>query len=342
MKKILLYLITTCNLTLLFSQGQEIKDIEIPSAPAFILLDNTTSTIENPKNTKALTLSLLNGIAKDVAIEVTPYFFLKKDKSFYNYQNFFYDEKSPKKYVYKPFTIEGIYSNFSFSVATVKKDSVRSISVGARTKFLNVKSEKFKEAFYNAEDIKTEMQRNIDNKEKYDVLNEKYNKLLDAIFKVKPLVSIDGAVAYSHSFENDDFSSDKPNRFGAWFTLDYNQPLEKDITNYNNYFSIYLFSRYMNEKNIYDVETLKYYNKDFFDLGVKFQLQFDRLSFAYEYIKRTGDGADYRSVGSVNFKINENIAIEGGFGRNFQDKDNLVTIFGLRWGLNLNNEFAPK
>jgi len=162
---------------------------------------------------------------------------------------------------------------------------------------------------------------------------------VDSIQNLKPVFSIDLASAYNHFFDNSAYSSGKFGKVGIWATLTFNQSLSK---NNKNYLNIYLFNRFIRDEMQYD-DTLHTYKKNSFtDIGGKIGFEFNKLSIAYEYIKRTGDGADYRSVGSVNYKLSKDVTIEGGFGKNFQDTDNLITILGLRWGLNFNNEFSTK
>ncbi len=88
MKKInfiLLILITFAigHLISLDNQSVELKDLQIPSSPAFILLDIAPTSIERPTSVKALGTSVLNninqnnGMPQNFAFEVTPYWFIK-------------------------------------------------------------------------------------------------------------------------------------------------------------------------------------------------------------------------------------------------------------------------
>lgn len=150
----------------------------------------------------------------------------------------------------------------------------------------------------------------------------------------KPLLSLDIAGAYSQVFPNNDFHNDK-DRFGAWSTLTVSQNLSKKRKS-EDYINAYVFSRYLNDNAVYNEDDNVYESMNYFDFGGKLQLDLGKLSIGYEYIKRNQGKDNYRSVGVLQYKINSDVYITGGFGKNFNatfDKE-LVTLFGIRWGLN--------
>lgn len=176
-----------------------------------------------------------------------------------------------------------------------------------------------------------------------DAYYKQRNKVLDSLPNGKadefaeilrrPLLMLDIATAYNVLYPENTFKTSQPDRLGVWSTLTVSPKLEGE----NNYLNIYGFVRYLDDKSVYNKDTKTYddYFK-YFDFGGKVQLDFNNLSVGYEYIKRNGNGKDYRSVGMVQYKVSTDVYITGGFGKNFTadfDKD-LVTLFGIRWGMN--------
>lgn len=347
----------------IFSQESntiKITDLELPSAPAFTILDYSPTLISTPSTTQAFTLSLINsinsskGFPSDYALEFTPYWvFANKGRNLTDYVI-----KENQKNYSKP------YKNLSFSLASVKKDTIQNVSLGIRTNLLTVnrkerqesidklllKLERFKEitdqkltldqnpyesgtAEYN--------QWNLDQINKLSKLEE-YKKLTSDIYAVvdtlealKPIFTADIATAYNHFFDENEFKSGKFGRYGAWLTLNANFKLSKIN---NNYLNIYQYSRYLIDEMIYDTTLLSYKKEKNFDIGAKIELQLNDFAIGYEYINRTNQKNNYRSVGNLKYKINERFTITGGFGKNFEKTDNLVTFLGISWGIAANNE----
>ena len=88
----------------------------------------------------------------------------------------------------------------------------------------------------------------------------------------------------------------------------------------------------------YDTTLLSYKKEKNFDIGAKIELQLNDFAIGYEYINRTNQKDNYRSVGNLKYKINERFTITGGFGKNFEKTDNLVSFLGISWGIATNNE----
>lgn len=77
----------------------ELKDLIVPSSPAFSILDFNPKTIERPGTIKALALNMVNetgksgGIPKNFALEFAPYWFFKDAKmDIYNYNGIVLDD----------------------------------------------------------------------------------------------------------------------------------------------------------------------------------------------------------------------------------------------------------
>ncbi len=326
--------------------GQEnvtINDIEIPTAPALMILDNASTNIESPKSSKALTAAVLNGLNNNISVEFTPYFFLKKNKNYYNYNNFYRSENGELKY--RGVFSGNTYSNLSVSLGMVKTDTTSNIAIGIKTNLITIASRKYLKGFKQSEDnYKKLYQMEIDldqdelkeNIEYKNLLKENY-KLLDSIALFKPGFLLDIAGAYNHFFNSTTYSEGKSGRIGAWVTAGYN--LDISGTKSTNYLSFYLYGRLLRDKIVYDTSILGYTEKDFKDFGAKVELEFNNFSFAYEYIKRN-EKDNYRSVGLVKYKLYDSVLLQGGFGKNFDQANNLVTFLGISWGLDFENKFS--
>lgn len=322
-----------------------ITDLEIPNAPALSVLDASNTVIETPKNIKALTSSLINNLGNNFAIEVTPYFFLKKNKNYYDFNGYKIVED---KYIEKG-ALSAIYPSFSVSIASVKKDSANYLSFGMRTNLLKIKNRKQTEIFVKAEKLYNEKiyplytnstPEELQKSEEYKKASKEYNDVLDVI--IKPLVSIDVAAAYSQFYLNNSYSNEFKGKSGAWVTISYNYLLNSNDEKNFQYLSIYALGRYLNDKNHPDSTTNEFKEKNQKDLGGKVELELDNFSFAYEYIKRASEKDNYRSVGTIKYKISNDIVLNGGFGKNFEKTDNLVTFLGINWGVDLDKNSFTK
>lgn len=156
-------------------------------------------------------------------------------------------------------------------------------------------------------------------------------RVLDFYFNpknIKPLIRLDGAVAYSILFKENEFNTNTAKRVGGWITLDLALPF-----NDKNYFHLYAISRYID--NGFNVDTSqKYFGTSFWDIGGKIELEINRVKLSYEYLQRDGDDEQYRSVGNFTYQINKKMSFTGGFGKDFPiGEDDLVTILGINWSL---------
>ena len=120
-------------------------------------------------------------------------------------------------------------------------------------------------------------------------------------------------------------------RFGVWSTLVASMFLDKKPDS-RNYVNIYGFFRYLRDGESLNVLSNDRFNV--FDVGIKAELEFEKLVLGYEYIDRSGDADGYRSAGTIKYQVWRDVFITGTFGNNFQEQDDLITIFGIQWGIN--------
>lgn len=344
-----------------FGQSKEnitLKDLEVPEAPAMTLLDEAPSIVNRPNSPRAFVLSVINsfqgdysGLPKNYALELTPFwFFSHKKMNFFRYAGL-------TEHGMNPFAgIKMTSLSLAYVNKTIKEDqpATSNISIGLRSTLIRFyrndyyqelldanlyavsrlkRLETAKEAagatpdllFSDPKRYHQIVKRVIDSVEKSDSLITMIEKL-----KEKPVFAIDGAVAYNAYFIDNNFSSNQSGRFGVWLTLNYSYRFSKNSSNYLN---IYGVGRFISDNTNLE-DDMAGDRTEYFDFGGKMELEFDKLTIAYEFIHRINDiGDTYRSSGLLKYKINDNLYLTGAFGRNFGDADNLITLLGINWGI---------
>lgn len=173
----------------------------------------------------------------------------------------------------------------------------------------------------------------------YDKSRQELKKaysILDGLDKVKkPIFLLDFAAAYTSIFNDNNYKSGKNGRWGLWSTANYNYNFSKTK---ENYFSVYLYGRYLIDYNQYSTKTE---DTKTFDLGGKAEFQFGKFSFAYENIQRLKT-KETRSVGTLKFKFNDKVTLNGGFGKNFENTNNMISFLGINWGFEGENNTTRK
>ena len=353
--KLALSIVCAFGLTL---QAQQVDLSEFTlanaSTPAFVLVEETPTAIYTPENLKALAIHALDNFGKSLSIEATPYFLInqeRKDRTYQKYIGVMQDEET-KKLKQNPFsglnttTISFAYVDKEFSGLA---DERKTYSIGVRTTLLR---------FYNKEkvhantvgmatalsditvpvEVLTQGPEAIqayynDNQEEINALLEPYQKV------IKPQFRLDAAIGYSTLFKENSISSGTVKRFGSWLTSETSIILnEGSDAKTNNYFNLLLTARYIEDG--FNASTPEDFFTNFYrDFGGKLEFEFGKLGVGYEYISRKGTIDSERSVGNIRFTINKDISITGGFGKDFSvnEDDNLVTLFGIHWGINTGN-----
>ncbi|WP_303316479.1 hypothetical protein Q4Q34_06635 [Flavivirga abyssicola] len=153
---------------------------------------------------------------------------------------------------------------------------------------------------------------------------------------IKPIFRLDGAIGHSLLFKENEINSSTANRFGAWLTADVAVKFNDE-----NYLHFYGIGKYVDDG--FNINSGgQYFKEHFWDYGGKVELELNKLKFSYEYLERSGDGDEFRSVGNITYQVNKKISITGGFGKDFPQDDNLVTLLGINWGLNLGESLFSK
>ncbi|MEM8509332.1 MAG: hypothetical protein AAF717_15985 [Bacteroidota bacterium] len=342
-----------------FSQKIPLSEFNLANStsPAFVLIEESPTEVYVPENLKALTIHALNNFGANLSIELNPYYYLdtkNEGRTFFRYLGL---EQDGKKYKQNPFS--GIRSATTFSFAYADKEfegfggEKRNItSLGARTKILRFYRVKEVKTYYNKVSkiltniiypnaIKLELLNAKGNTQKQTEIKDKFfnseegSKMLKELelFRnpIKPFFQLDGAIGYSAVIQEEGTIPGTLNRFGTWLTSEVSIKLNKNgqNTKSNRYFNTLFVTRYIEDEFNLDSETLFYR-----DFGGKIEFEFEKFSFSYEYIKRNGSVESERSVGNIKFLINKDVSLTGGFGKDFSSDQNLITLFGIDWGLN--------
>lgn len=363
-----------------YSQGTvpsaELQNLAPPSSPAFVLMDITPSNIIIPENVQAFSVQTINAFTGNseaangnYAVELQPYWYVKRENmNFFKYNNLT-SSKSQVSTVddYDGINIFGdIWKKASFSLALmdgtfeVFEEPQSFISVGARTRLLSLRTKKqidgFKEQykrylqfmrsqevsniFANSSLSSAEKNEKVTTLQEFITIQNDFGEVIQS----KPFFALDVALAYSH-FLGDKSSGveDTMGRFGLWASGDL--ALYTPTIGKNSYVHFYGIFRYLRDGINLEANGIELFSVDKLDFGGKIELEFDRLSFAYEFIKRDSDlDEGSRSIGSIRYRINDSFAINGGFGENFRSGGTTVALFGIQWGLENNSSvrLSPK
>jgi len=186
----------------------------------------------------------------------------------------------------------------------------------------------------------------------YKTETEKYKKYLDE----KPAFQLDAASAYSTFFLDNQFKNNQFGKLGFWMTMSSGINLERnpkkrkeqdkekskvtikeisatESSKIEKRLNFYAVARYMQDKTVYDAAS-GFSKTNNYDFGGKIELVYNKFSIGYEFIYRSSDlDNTYRSNGIINYKVSDSVYINAAFGKNYGDKDNLISFLGLNWGL---------
>lgn len=367
----------------------ELKDLKVPVAPAFSLLDFSPKTIESPGTIKAFTTNLVTnaaltaGLPKNFAFEFAPYWFFKHPKmSIYTYYGLGKvaqktDETGTESFAFvaKKNIFYGLRST-GLSFGSVLKDSslalpvnVNYIGYALRSNLINIRSRRLDEALASSiENVNAALQNvqaaaiakcaALEGIERLDCIGKFVAQSKDSLLKsartrfesianARPRFSMDVALGSSMGFGNNNFSNGKTYRTGGWVTLAYYQPLvsaasvKEDIQNLldcKNYFNAFFLFRGLRENATTDFKNFT--GQSLADYGGRVEAEFDRFSLSVESIKRINQRDKSlntgRTVGIIQYRINNNLFLLGTFGKDFGKINNIVSLFGLNWGFGEN------
>lgn len=289
----------------------QFEELQTPSSPGLILLDNAPSSIERPTTPQGFGASLLgffNG--KGGAVEVNPFWLT-------THANLTAKKLTEKKVP--------ILEYLSVSGATVDYDSLSYLSLGLRTRLLNISSkDQVKKQDSIRQLIILELSTDL---EDMDMDRVKELQVAYGSLVTKPIFSIDLAGAFAGSSINNSFDSLSSSRWGAWMNLNY-RPKG------NNFYITTLVRFYQNE-------SFEEYNRNSSSIDIGTRLNYDIGSFSLsgEYLQRINlspSGNDNRVALIGNYQISPNFYLTSTFGKNFSSSNNIIALLGINFGFSTN------
>ena len=356
----------------------KLSDLAVPTSPAFIITDISPSTFQTPTTPKSFILGLVqsyeessDGFPQNYSAEFAPYWWLNPAKR--NVYSFLGIE-NPRSNSADSVAKENPFSGLKFttvSLAFLKKDLIadtldnaqKMFSLGVRTTILKFHNKKYAAAI-NAKikewheltqvemAVVQEKLTRASDAERAELLQEFTNfkpkntaaklKEISELIAQKPLFSWDIAGAFATYGVGD--STWKAGRTGVWTTLSTYLPLGKEKEIQKNYFNLNVVLRYLRD-NYHGNEEGMLSRANNLDVGGKIALEFNKLSIGYEALFRYVDGKgspQNRNVGIINYRIADNIYLNGAYGENFDLPGKLVALFGITWGIGTETVKLPE
>ena len=343
--------------------GVRLKELAAPNSPAFMILDVAPTLIESPSTPKEFTLAALQSFAEgqgwpqNFAVEFTPYWWLRPSgRDVYSFAGI------DKDNITRPKPFSGLKFS-SISMAFVNQDLIpdaiareqKIFSLGFHSNIVKIQHAGYAKALNSEinnwhETVQGElavMQEAL-NQEPDPLRRRKLQQeLTDKVWPVsagiaskineiinqKPLFSWNVAAAWSlYGIDNSRFET---GRTGAWTTVASFIPMRGPSEEVPvNYLSVLAYSRFMRDG--FMLEGSEIVRTNSVDLGGKLGVEVSRFAIAWEYIRRdylkgTQESAN-RNVGMISYRVNDNLYINGTFGKDFGPLDEIVTLFGVNWG----------
>lgn len=339
----------------------------IPTSPGFILLDESPSVIDHPSSPKAFVAAIYNnyrqagGFPSSYGVEFTPFWFFRHPKmTAFRYMG--YDQPTGKQLPFSHIKKASLSLAYVSQPDEASTADISSIAFGIRTTLFSIRSKENIAALQAANEQVVMKLRDLNRRIiELDPLAPDYHQKVQQIIdhyeedpgllqaeeglrmqmEVKPLLAVDAAFAYSMFFLDNTFSDRHFGRLGIWAVANYSQPLGKDPVTVN-YLSLSAILRYLRDGT--EPESPGNYGvSNHVDFGAKARLELNKLSLAVEYVRREGNEpaeGSFRAVGMIDYRLSPSFALNASFGRNFGQEQNLITLFGLSFGLNSGNEEA--
>jgi hypothetical protein len=354
------------------------KDFETPTAPGFILLDKTPTIIERPNSSRAFALSVLNsfaenrGVPQNYAVEFTPFWFFRHPgMTALKYAGYKVDASKPNGYrqnIFHQSARGSVSAAFVTTSDPLSAEPVVNLSVGYRMTLIAVRSKKQMMAIKAANDtVVNHNRQRMDrqnaagitpalkvtdpaeynrrlaefNTQEAARLQGKKSEMAQAL-ELKPIFAMDGAVGSNYFFLENSFYNSHLGRFGVWGTMNLALPIGISAKGKANYLNVYGVGRYLLDGMVMKSDSTGYEKLEFTDVGFKAELEFDRLSFSYEYIVRLGPPLyeTWRANGVIKYQVTDTIFLTGAFGKNFGRENNLISMLGINWAISTGNETA--
>lgn len=293
----------------------KLSDLYIPNAPGFILADKSPSSIDKPSTPRAFGVSLLN-LWQGGAVEVTPFWLTNKP-------TYTFEDWVKKK--------NTIIETFNLSVATYKTDTASNLAAGVRTQIFRIYSEASQKALMDKENEIIECLTQTNEAGEVIIDEACAKKALHQLEKLrnKGLFSFEIAGALLGASSNNTFKNLSAVKSGIWSNIRWS-PLRSSL----DFVGLVRFSHAT-------TKAKSGIDSSFFDLGISFIYQVPNFDFSFEYIRRkdVSKKENYDRLAMVaNYALHENMSLVISLGKNFTKVDNIISLFGIKFGLARENQ----
>lgn len=330
---LLLFMMLAVPSQFAYAQGDNevtFDELETPSSPGFILLDDAPASIERPTTPQGFGASLLGFFqGTGGAIETAPYWLA-------NHPNLTAED------FYKKHNLT-ILQHLSFSAATVRSDSSQYVSGGIRTRLyqkysddglmaLDAKKQEIESLMLNIDFVRAAQLQGTEDPEELKELKKIENQLeeLDGLrgeyqeLLLKPVFTLDVAGAVGAGSMSKSYKDMSLSRWAIWVSLNY-RPKGNDF-----YFTV--LGRYLNNQEFEGYSD----NSTLVDIGTRLNYDVKKFSASLEYLHRLDlDNSifdDFRIAAIGSYQINDNFYLTSTFGKNFTDIENIIAMAGINFG----------
>lgn len=304
MKKLLIIILLVASKAAFAQEKVTLNDLYIPNAPGLTLADKSPASIDKPSTPRAFALSLIN-LGQGGALEVTP-FWLK------NKPNYTYDQWLAKKIF--------IVESFNFSIANYKSEGTFTFAPGIRTQVFRL--------FLPRTVSALKIQKNI----LVGLLSvpvpdtAAVNKAKRDLFEIakKGFFTVDIAAATLGTSNERPLKDLDFTRTGLWTNLRWSP--------FNFPVGVVGLARYSWAAG--KIKSGR--DSSFIDFGAGLNYVKDKFDLSAEYVNRKDNAANEhytRLTLIANYAITDNIILVASSGKDLKAGDELITLFGIKFGL---------
>lgn len=313
MKKVLFFTRLILIVFPAFCYGQvneiRINDLNIPTSPAFVIMDKSPASIEKPSNPKALAVSLINLWEGNGALEFAPYWF--KNRPAYTFE-----ENLKKKMP--------VFQTLGFSAATSKKDTITNIAGGFRTQLFRIYSDTLQKEILK---VKAEIVDLLSQEDPETIDMEAVEKAKKELFSLQSRTTFNLELAGAYMGQSSSSKTLASSKAGAWLNLRW--------TPYKFPLDIVLLARFSRANQI----TAKAgRDSTFFDYGLNFSYRDETRNFELqmEYVNRRDlfikENYDHFAL-VANYQIIPGIVAVASIGNDFKKVTHVFALIGLKFGI---------
>jgi hypothetical protein len=310
MKKVLLAASAQLSFIVCFAQFPfKVNDLNIPTSPAFVLMDKSPASIEKPSNPRALAVSLVNVWQNSGALEFAPYWL--KDRPAYTFDDNI-NNVSP------------VFQTFGISAATTKVDSVTNLAVGFRTQFLRYYSKAKKNDIDSVKSLIIDL---LSQEDPDDIDLARVDVERKALNDLQAKKTFNAELAAAYMGQTTKLKGLESNKAGAWLNIRWTPnrfPLD--------FVFLTRYSWAIGDDSKSGVDSA------FFDYGLNLSYQDKDKNFdlQVEYVNRRDFSikSNYDRFALIaNYQIIPGIVAVVSVGKDFKKVSNVFTLLGLKFGI---------